>query len=59
MAIKRRNKRANPYKFAALAMGFVAIVILPASLALGGQIAAGATMAAGISLMLGLVITIS
>lgn len=55
MAIKRRNKRSNPYKVAALSMGFVAVIVLPLSIALGGQVVAGLTMAIGTALLLGVV----
>ena len=55
MAIKRRNTRSNPYKVAALSVGFSAVIVLPVSIALGGQVVAGLTMAIGTALLLGLV----
>lgn len=55
MSIRKRNKRTNPYKVAALFMGFITVFVLPVSIALGGQIAAGLTLGFGQLLLLSMV----
>ena len=55
MARIKRVKRTNPYKVAALSLGFLMVVAFPVSIAMGGQLAAGITLGLGSLLLLSLV----